>query len=376
MTEELARRRRFDESKIKRNKGRFAKKVGKALLTGGVPASRLDKTAPAQVFARHEDGDVTHVSRDGKTRLQYDAATGRFNKQEIQDDGSWETTQSLSKLDAFLETALGWRVANDQDDGAGVRAIPADAADDEPNAPDAPEAPDTPVVPDAETTPSDTDTPEAAEAPEAPEPDETPPTSAPQDPGPQADAAFLPVDPAYPTRDPADMERITGGTPTRTPEQTQAVRDYSVRGYRDMNSCLRTGNGCTPEVQARNAELESAATTTTEPATTFRAMTLANLGGGVSADNLDSLLGSEISDAGFTSTSLDPAQTAIFGEEQDSVNVQIEIPAGSRVIYPGSDAAIQEEQEVILPPGTRYRVLESNTPPPPERPSIRIQVIP
>lgn len=353
MTEEFAPRRRFDESKVKRNRGRFAKKVGKALLTGGVPASRLDKTAPAQVFARHEDGDVTHVSRDGKSRLQYDAATGRFNKQEIQDDGSWETTQSLSKLDAFLETALGWRVANDQDDGAGARAVPADA--------------------DADTEPSDTDTPEPAQAPEPPE---TTPTPEPSETGPQADTAFLPVDSAYPTRDPADMERITGGTPTRTPEQTQAVRDYSVRGYRDMNSCLRTGNGCTPEVQARNAELESSATTTTESVTTFRAMTLANLGGGVSTDDLSSLVGSEISDAGFTSTSLDPAQTAIFGEEQDSVNVQIEIPAGSRVVYPGSDAAIQEEQEVILPPGTRYRVLESNTPPPPERPSIRIQVIP
>ena len=88
------------------------------------------------------------------------------------------------------------------------------------------------------------------------------------------------------------------------------------------------------------------------------------------------MVGSEISDAGFTSTSLDPEQTAIFGDEQDSVNVQIEMPSGTRALFPGTDAAIQEEQEVILPPGTRYRVLETSTPPPPERPSIRIQVIP
>lgn len=345
MTEEFAPRRRFDESRVRRNRGRFAKKVGKALLIGGIPTSRLQQTPQAQIFARHADGDVTHVSQDGRTRLVYNAADGRFDRQEARSDGSWESTGSLGKIEAFLETVTGWRVSNDQDQGAGVRAIPA---------PDEPDEPDT-----------DGD----AASPTAP-------TSEPGDTGPTSANAFVPVNPDYPTRTPEDMEAATGGPPTRTPEQTAAIRSYSVSGYRDMNTCLRTGSACTPDVQARNAELESAMTTTTEPATVFRAMTLANLGGGISPADLSNLVGSEISDAGFTSTSLDPEQTAIFGEEQDSVNVQIEMPSGTRALFPGTDAAIREEQEVILPPGTRYRVIETSNPPPPERPSIRIQVIP
>jgi hypothetical protein len=165
-------------------------------------------------------------------------------------------------------------------------------------------------------------------------------------------------------------------TTPRSPEQIMAMHNYSVTQYRNMNGCLRTGTGCDPETLARNAALESAMTPTTEAATVFRAMTLANLAGGVRPEDLDSLVGSEISDAGFTSTSLDPTQTEIFGAEQDSVDVQIEMPAGTPVVVPGNDAAIPEEQEVILPPGTRYRVVEASNPPPPGRPSIRIQVIP
>jgi hypothetical protein len=117
-------------------------------------------------------------------------------------------------------------------------------------------------------------------------------------------------------------------------------------------------------------------TPTTDAATVFRAMTLPNLAGGTSREGLASLEGSEISDPGFTSTSLDRAQTEVFGGEQDSVDIQIEMPAGTLAVVPGNDAAIPEEQEVILPPGTRYRVLEASNPPPPGRPSLRIQVIP
>jgi hypothetical protein len=356
-TEEFAPRRRFDENKVKRNKGRFAKKVGKALLTGGVPASRLDKTAPAQVFARHDDGDVTHVSRDGKTRLQYDASTGRFNKQEIQDDGTWETTESLGKLAAFMETSTGWRVANDQDRGAGARAIPAPDDSDDADTPDAPDTPD-------------------AAAP-APAPDTPEPRVVSTGQGPRSAIAFAPVDPDYPTRSVEEMEATTSGGPDRTSEQTAAIRNFTGTGYQDMNTCLRTGNGCTPEIQAQNAELESSMTTTTEPATVFRTMSLSNLAGGVSESDLASLVGSEISDSGFTSTSLNPAQTSLFGEEPGSVNVQIEMPAGTRAVVPGSDSLLPEEETVILPQGTRYRVLE--TVPPADssgRPSIRIQVIP
>lgn len=349
MTEEFRRRGRFDENKVKRNRGRFAKKVGKALLKAAAPeVERAKNTPSAQVFARHGDGDVTHVSDDGNSRLVYDASTRGYQKQEKQQDGSWQTTESVGKLAAFKETRTGWRMAREGDDGSGDRAVPDD---------DAPA--DTPT------------TPAPSPAPTAP-PVQAPDPVAPDASAPDTSGGFLPVDPAYPLRTPEDMAQ----TATRTPEQIAAMHNYSVTQYRNMNGCLRTGTGCDPDTQARNAELESAMTPTTEAATVFRAMTLANLAGGIQASDLDSLVGGEISDPGFTSTSLDRAQTEIFGAEQDSVDLQIEMPAGTRAVVPGNDAALPEEQEVILPPGTRYRVVEASNPPPPGRPSLRIQVIP
>lgn len=329
--ETLARRRRFDESKVKRNKGRFAKKAVKALFDPTLER-RIAKTPSAQVFARHDDGDVTHVSEDGNSRLVYNASDKNFTLQQKDENGDWQDAGTLGKLQAFRQVAKDWRVANDQDQGSGARAVSTDGGDGASGA-----------------------APEPAQAP--PGPLATPPA-------------------AFPARTPADMDAILPGADARTPEQRDAIRNYSVTGYQVMNTCLRTGQSCDPNTLARNAELESAMTTSTEPMTVHRSMNLGNLAGGVTADQLSSLVGQEISDSGFTSTSLDPAQTEIFGDAPDGVDLEIEMPAGSRALFPGRDAAIQEEQEVILPPNTRYRVVEATSSGPSGRPSIRIQVIP
>lgn len=331
MTETLARR-RFDENKVKRAKGRFAKKAVKAFLDP-TTERRIASTPRAQVFARHDDGDVTHVSEDGDSRLVYDASARGYRLQEKDDSGDWQDGPSLSRFQAYRQVSQGWRTADDTDQGV-VPGSPPIAAP--PTAPPAP-------------------SPTAA------------PAAAPDD--------FAAPPDAFPARTPADMDAVLPGADARTPEQRAAVRDYSVSGYRDMNTCLRTGQSCDPNVTQRNADLESAMSTSTEPMTTHRAMTLDNLAGGVTADQLASLVGTEISDAGFTSTSLDPAQTQVFGAEQNSVDLEIEMPAGTRALFSGTDAAIPDEQEVILPPGTRYRVVETSNPAPPGRPSVRIQVI-
>lgn len=332
MTETLARRRRFDERKVKRAKGRFAKKAVKAFLDPTVERRALNSPR-AQVFARHDDGDITHVSEDGNSRLVYDATAQRYTRQDRDDNGNWQNGPSLGRLQAYRQVSQGWRTAQDADQDAPTGVAPADTLD--APAPDAP----------------------AGSPPPAPDDFAAPPA-------------------AFPARTPADMATVLPDTAPRTPEQQAAVRDYSVTGYRDMNTCLRTGQNCDPATTQRNAELESAMTTSTEPMTVHRAMTLDNLAGGVTADQLASLVGQEISDPGFTSTSLDPAQTEVFGAEQNSVDLQIEMPTGSRALFPGADAAVPDEQEVILPPGTRYRVIETSNPAPPGRPSMRIQVIP
>lgn len=333
--ETLAPRRRFDENKVKRNKGRFAKKVGRALV--GLPVTSRDRARPeTAVFKRHEDGAVTHVSEDGTQRMMYDASTGRFDQQVRQPDGSWQSIGQRNKLAAYLLTKFGWRVAEDEDQ---------DAASDDAAEPDVSDAP-------AGTTVYD-------------------------DPGPHAAAAFLDVDDGFPTRDSAGMEVMQAemeatNPPPLTPEQEQAVYDYSLTGYHDMNDCLRTSTNCTAEANERNGNLRDALRPLGGDATVFRSTNLANLGGAQSLDDLENLIGSDISDNGFSSTSLDPAVTEIFGD----VDMQIEVPAGTPAIFPGSRASMPSEQELILGPRTRFRVLEVNRNTASGRPAVRLQVIP
>lgn len=333
-------RRRFDENKVKRNKGRFAKKVGRAIL--GMPVSDRDREKPeAAVFKRHGDGDVTHVSEDGTQRMVYDSSTGKFDQQVKQPDGSWQSIGQRNKLAAYLLTKFGWRVAEDEDQDA-----PEPADDSDPSAPD----PNAPPVPGTTTY---------------------------ADPGPHAGAAFLDVDDGFPTRDVADMEAMqaemeASNPPPLTPEQTQAVYDYSLTGYHDMNTCLRTGQSCTADANTANGDLRDALRPLGQDVTVFRSTNLEHLGGAQSLDDLENLIGSDVTDSGFSSTSLDPAVTEIFGD----VDMQIEVPAGTPAIFPGSRANMPTEQELILGPRTRFRVLEVNRNTASGRPAVRLQVIP
>lgn len=271
--------------------------------------------------------------------MVYDASTGRFDQQVQQPDGSWASIGKRSKLQTYLLTKLGWRVGEEDD-----QPTPPD-----PNAPDA-DAPD-------------------ATAPPAPD--------AAPDLGPHESTAPLAIDTDFPTRDVSDMETMqaemeSNNPPPLTPEQEQAVRDYSVTAYHDMNTCLRTGQSCTSEANTQNGQLRDALRPLGEPVTVFRSTNLEHLGGAQSIDDLERLAGFDISDNGFSSTSLDPTATEIFGD----VDMQIEVPAGTPAIYTGSRAALPDEQELILGPRTRYRVLEVNRNTPSGRPAVRLQVMP
>lgn len=361
-TEEF--RRRFDESKVKRNKGRFAKKVGRALV--GLPPSKRDKEKPeAAVFKPHANGDVTHVSEDGTQRMVYDSSTGKFSQEVKQPDGSWQSIGQRNKLQAYLLTKFGWKVAEPDDQLSDQERTDRNTIGDV-NAP----APVSPLNPGpGANPPGNAPTPPAApNAPNAP---------AAASPGPHDSAAFTSVDPNYPTRDEADMnamqaEMESNNPPPLTADEEQAVYDYSLTGYHDMNDCLRTGNNCTAEANTRNANLQSALRPLGEPVTVFRSTNLEHLGGAQSLDDLANLVGSDIADSGFSSTSLDPSVTELFGD----VDMQIEVPAGTPSIFPGSRANMPTEQELILGPGTRFRVLEVNRTTPSGRPSVRLQVIP
>lgn len=435
--ETLAPRRRFDESKVKRNKGRFARKAVGALFRP--PPALVRGTPEANVFRRHNDGDVTHVSDDGSQRMVYDEVTDQFDQQVRQPDGSWQSIGKRGKLQAYLLTKLGWRAGEQEDQDAPALAVDAvDVDSPDVSAPDASASAThssiatpaddisalTPeqirnaynavnaagsVLSDPYTPPEDlaqvasnvadeqsltplqvlraVDAHEASlygdpntnrienrvvqhlagadfPAPGGPLTTDGPapaPLPATVVALPHQDTAPFPISDDFPTRTDTDMARIQremeAQSGARTPAEIAAIRDYSVTAYQGMNECLRTGSGCDPNVIDRNNELESAMRPITEPVTVFRRMMLDNLPGVTSAADLQSLVGSDITDAGFTSTSLDPAQTQLFG----NVRLQIAVPTGTRATVPGAHSVHSGEQEVILAPGTRYRVIDVDT---------------
>jgi hypothetical protein len=332
-------RRRFDENKVKRDKGRFAKKAVKSLF---VPAPLRTKNKPStNVYRKHNDGDVTHVSDDGSQRMVYDARTKRFDQQVKQDDGTWQSIGKRDKPTAYLLTKRGWRVGEQSDQPTPAERAAANVNRGVPQGSGAPPEP-------------------TLAAPTPPHPNE-------------ADAP-LSVSTDFPTRTAHDMgaqqDEMEQGNP-RTQDQLDAIYDYSLNSYHDMNDCLRASMHCSPTVDSNNQQLSDAMRPTTQPFTAFRSTDLQHVGGAQSLDDLRALVGGEISDAGFTSTSLDPNVTNIFGD----VDLQIQVPVGSSATFPGAHASMPGEQEVILNAGTRYRVLEVDTTTNPARPAVRLEVI-
>jgi len=344
----LASRRRFDEGKVKRNKGRFARKAGGGGAVESAPSNHDREKPEATVFKPQRDGAVTHVSDDGQQRLVYNADTGEFNRQVREPDGTWESFKSYDKNGAHQLLKSGWRVAEDVDQ------ITSESSTDSND--DASEPSDVVDV--------DTDV------------DAVEDTASDSVVGPYDSDAFIDVSSAYPTRDGGEMsdvqaEMLWVNPPRLTREQKDAIDHYSKSGYRDMNECLRTGQNCTEEATTANEHVRASMRPLGRNVTVFRATNLANLGGSQYLDDLENLIGSEFSDRGFTSTSLDPAVSEGFGD----VAMQIEVPEGASALFPGSLSSLPSEMELLLAPETRFRVLEVVRNDPPTRPVVRLQVV-
>lgn len=341
----FAPRRPFDESRVKRDKGRFAKKVGSGATTS-TPSDNDRANPEATVFKPHEDGAVTHVSDDGQQRLVYNADTGEFIREVRDPGGPWEQFKTYDKNGAHtLIKSGGWSVAEaeDQDDSESVT----DVSDDAPDVVD--EDTSVNVVPDV--------TPNSA-------------------PGYYDNDAYILVRDGFPTRDGGEMSDVQAemlwlNPPRLTSEQKIAIDDYSKSGYKAMNDCLRTGQNCTSEATTTTEHLRESMRPLGRNVTVFRATNLEHLGGAQYLDDLESLVGSEISDSGFISTSLDPAVSDTFGD----VAMQIEVPEGASALFPGSLSSRPSELELILAPDTRFRVVEVVRNTPSGRPAVRLEVI-
>jgi 2'-5' RNA ligase len=142
-------------------------------------------------------------------------------------------------------------------------------------------------------------------------------------------------------------------------EHDMALGSYTSRGYKTINECLRTDcQGSEDEVaQTREristlSDLVNIQDPTTEEMRTYR---------GVRGIRLDLAEGDEFHDRGFVSTTRDEnfAKGWISGW---GTIVRIKVPKGSQVLDVTALGGPGSEREVILPPGSKFRVTRAQVP--------------
>jgi SPP1 gp7 family putative phage head morphogenesis protein len=195
---------------------------------------------------------------------------------------------------------------------------------------------------------------------------------------------FLDVDEDFPRASPAEMDALQqemlDDEPWTSAEQSGLVT-YTGSSYRDMNNCLRFDEGCDDDVETLNENATAGMRPLPRGVTTFRGANLQALGvGNVAA--LEGMVGAVVRDPGFSSSSIDSevAESFTHGSSApppgQAVLMQIETPAGAPAAYVENITENTEEYELVMPPSTRYEILEVIPPATDGDPSVvRLRVV-
>lgn len=144
---------------------------------------------------------------------------------------------------------------------------------------------------------------------------------------------------------------MAAGAPL-TPGQRSALTTYTGSKYGKINGCLRYNTGCTPGIKKTIANGTAAMRPTTQNITTFRGTSLSAFGVS-SIAQLEKMAGKTVTEPGFSSTSISPGSA--FGGQ---VTMQIDIPAGTPGSYVDAISQHPGEKEFVLPPGTKFRIVQ------------------
>jgi len=174
------------------------------------------------------------------------------------------------------------------------------------------------------------------------------------------------LSPSQATQMQAQMVSMT--TPW-TASQRASLKYYTGPNYTSVNKCLRFGTGCTPTIKKHIANASAGMRPTTQNITTFRGTSLQAFGATSVAD-LESMVGSTVSEPGFTSTSV-LTSSAFSG----SVAMQIDVPAGTPGAYVAG-ISHYPENEFVLPPGTKFRIIEVKPAAGGKKAFVHVEVVP
>jgi len=162
---------------------------------------------------------------------------------------------------------------------------------------------------------------------------------------------------------------VSATTPLTAPQRA-SLKYYTSNNYTKINSCLRFNTGCTPQIKAHIKNGTDGMRPTTQNLTTFRGTGLAAFGVN-NISELEGMVGKTVTEPGFSSTSISPGSA--FGGQ---VAMQIEIPAGTMGSYVGNISHYKSEKEFLLPPGTKFRILEVKPASGGHKALVRVEVVP
>jgi SPP1 gp7 family putative phage head morphogenesis protein len=170
---------------------------------------------------------------------------------------------------------------------------------------------------------------------------------------PQAGRALSAED--YITESGAQWDRIWDDV---TPKQREVLRDYTGRGFIDVNKALRAPEALPKKARAVAEEkvlqldaLLDKAGPMKESVTVHRAFMLGPV------DDVQALVGDSFTDRGFMSSSALPNVVDRFAKDDGSAIAEIIVPRGARAMYVGSVGKHANEAEVLLGRGSKFKII-------------------
>jgi hypothetical protein len=139
-----------------------------------------------------------------------------------------------------------------------------------------------------------------------------------------------------------------------TYEQQSALRFYTGSGYHDMNGFLRGKTRAVSDVVKRYIrDAKSGMKPVTRNFLVHRGTNYTQFGVH-SFEELVRMVGMDVTDEGFVSTSV--GGRAAFSS--NNVIMEIEVPKGAKAAYLKPISNFPSENELLLAPGTRFRILQ------------------
>jgi hypothetical protein len=162
------------------------------------------------------------------------------------------------------------------------------------------------------------------------------------------------ADSAYTNIDAFTAQKVQDAAVPWTPGQQSALRYYTSNNYHEMNGFLRKDEYASDTAKKKIMDAQAGMRPSTQPMTLYRGTNPSQFGLGRDAglSDLEKLVGKDMQDKGFMSTSV--GNGAAFGGK---VLLQIEAPAGSQMAFVKSISHYSGENEMLLAAGTRYKVM-------------------